>query len=93
MQAWVVVAALACLGACAAPAPDPERLVLGVAGDRAAGAGGESADQEMRAFLDRKANQICTGGYDSVKVDTLAAEENAQIVAEDLRCKAYRLSL
>jgi len=44
----------------------------------------------MRRFLDWKVSQICTLGYDTVKVETLAAEQDMQIVDEELRCKPYR---
>jgi hypothetical protein len=88
MRRWLAIAALAQLvGACAAT--DPDRLVFGVAGDRPAGTSGAEADTEMRRFLDWKLNQICTLGYDTVKVDTQPAEENLQIVDEDARCKGY----
>jgi hypothetical protein len=91
MRSWHFLAAVGLLAGCTtAPA---ERLVLGVSGDRPAGASSETADAEMRKFLDWKANQICTLGYETVKVDALAAEEDRQIVDEELRCKPYRLSL
>ncbi len=43
----------------------------------------------MRQFLDWKLSQICTLGYDTVKVETLAAEADKQIVDEEVRCKPY----
>ena len=48
-----------------------------------------ASDAEMRRFLDWKVSQICTLGYDTVKVETLAAEQDTQIVDEELRCKPY----
>ena len=89
MRFSLLLAAAAMLAGCTTTAP-PERLVFGVSGDRAAGSGSEAADAEMRKFLDWKANQICTGGYDTAKVDTLAAEQDQQIVDEELRCRPYR---
>jgi hypothetical protein len=68
----------------------PERLVFGVSGARPAGSTDAQSDAEMRRFLDWKVSQICTLGYDTVKVETLAAEEDTQIVDEELRCKPYR---
>jgi len=68
----------------------PERLVFGVSGTRPVGAASAESDAEMRRFLDWKVSQICTLGYDTVKVDTLAAEQDMQIVDEELRCKPYR---
>jgi hypothetical protein len=67
----------------------PERLVLGVSGARPAGSTGPESDAEMRRFLDWKVSQVCTLGYDTVKVETLAAEQDTQIVDEELRCKPY----
>jgi hypothetical protein len=91
MRRWLSIAALSLLvGACSAT--DPNRLVIGVAGDRAAGTASADADGEMRRFLDWKLSQICTLGYDTVKVDTLPAEEGKQIVDEDARCKGYDVS-
>jgi hypothetical protein len=77
------------LAACTTSAP-PERLVFGVSGDRPAGSTDAASDTEMRRFLDWKVSQICTLGYDTVKVETLAAEQDTQIVDEELRCKPYR---
>ena len=67
----------------------PERLVFGVSGARQAGAATPEADAEMRRFLDWKVSQICTLGYDTVKVETMAAEQDMEIVDEELRCKPY----
>ena len=47
----------------------------------------------MRQYLDARLNQICTHGYDTVKVETLAAEAGKQIVDEEARCKNYELQL
>jgi hypothetical protein len=91
MRLSLLLAAAGLLAGCTVGPPD--RLVLGVSGDRPAGASSEAADAEMRKFLDWKANQICTQGYQTVKVDTLAAEQDQQIVDEELRCRPYRLSL
>ncbi len=77
------------LAACTTTAP-PERLVFGVSGTRAVDAASAESDAEMRRFLDWKVSQICTLGYDTVKVETLAAEQDMQIVDEELRCKPYR---
>ncbi len=89
MHRWFPIAAIALAASgCTTPHP-PDRLVIGVSGDRAAGAAAEQADAEMRQFLDWKLNQICTLGYDTVKVETLAAEANMQIVDEEARCKNY----
>ena len=68
----------------------PERLVFGVSGARPAGGTDAQSDAEMRRFLDWKVSQICTLGYETVKVETLAAEQDTQIVDEELRCKPYR---
>jgi hypothetical protein len=88
MRRWLSIAALALsVGACTAAEPD--RLLLGVTGDRPEGAATAETDNEMRRFLDWKLNQICTQGYDTVKVDTLPAEGNQQIVDENVRCKGY----
>lgn len=93
MRRWLPILALALLaGGCGTPR-EPDRLVFGVSGDRAADASNAEADAEMRRFLDWKLGQICTLGYDTVKVDTLPAEENKQLVDEEARCKDYHLSL
>jgi hypothetical protein len=69
----------------------PERLEFGVSGTRPAGAASAESDAEMRRFLDWKVSQLCTLGYDTDKVETLAAEQDMQIVDEQLRCKPYRV--
>jgi hypothetical protein len=93
MCRWLAVPVLALLATgCNAPRA-PDRLVFGVSGDRPAGASSVAADDEMRQFLDWRINQICTLGYDTVKVETLPAEENKQLVDEEVRCRDYRLSL
>lgn len=93
MRRWLPIAALAfAVAACATPHP-PDRLVFGVSGDRQAGAASPQADAEMRRFLDAKINQICTLGYDTVKVETLAAEAGKQLVDEEVRCRDYQPSL
>jgi hypothetical protein len=91
MRFWIFLAAAGLLAGCTSV--PPERLVFGVSRDRPAAAASEAADAEMRKALDWKANQICTQGYKTVKVDTLTAEEDRQIVDEELRCNRYRLSL
>jgi hypothetical protein len=93
MRSWLIVALLGGLAAgCTLTPREPDRTVFGVSGDRAAGASGEAADAEMRKFLDAKLNQICTGGYEFVKVDTQPAEGGRQLVDEEARCKDYRVS-
>jgi hypothetical protein len=93
MRGWLCLVGLAgMLAACTTTSP-PDRLVFGVSGDRPAAAAGDAqADANMRTFLDAKANQICTLGYDTVKVDTVAAEGDQQIVDEELRCKPYHVT-
>jgi hypothetical protein len=92
MRSWLSIAAIFAIAACST-AREPDRLVFGVASDRLAGEASAEADAEMRGFLDRKLGQICTLGYDPVKVDTLAAEGNRQLVDEEVRCKDYHVSL
>lgn len=94
MRWWLIFAALAGVAACALdPDNNPGRFVIGVSGDRLAGSATPENDAAMHGFLDRKANAICTLGYDTVHVNTLAAEESRELVNEELRCKPYRLSL
>jgi hypothetical protein len=88
MRVTLSLAFLLLLAACTS-AP-PERLAFGVSGARPAGSTDTASDAEMRRFLDWKVNQICTLGYDTVNVETLAAEQDTQIVDEELRCKPYR---
>ncbi len=75
------------------PPADPARLVVGVSGERSAGSSSAEADAKMRGYLHSKATQICTAGYETVKVDTLAAENDKQLVDEELRCQPYQLRL
>lgn len=89
MRFWLPFLLLATLAACA-DNRDPARYQFGVSGARMAGTASAENDQKMRAFLDVKARQICTLGYNVVKAETLAAEDNEQIVALDLSCKQYR---
>ena len=93
MHRWLPIVVTAFLAGACTTAHPPDRLVFGVSGDRPAGGSSEQADAEMRQYLDGQLNQICTQGYDTVKVDTLAAENNQQIVDEEARCKNYRLRL
>jgi len=80
------------LGACAPSDRDPARYQFGVSGDRP-GAGAATADPQMRAYLDWKARQICTLGYQTVKIDTLTAEDGLQIIDLEAQCNDYRPSL
>ncbi|HWI26681.1 MAG TPA: hypothetical protein VN668_06895 [Stellaceae bacterium] len=93
MHRWLLIAALAVIASACSTSPEPDRLVFGVSGDRAAGTATAQEDAEMRRFLDAKLNQICTRGYDTVKVDTLAAEGGKQLVDEEARCQDYSFSL
>jgi len=93
MTRWFPIVVTAFVASACTTAHPPDRLVFGVSGDRVAGSSSEQADAEMRQYLDWKLNQICTLGYDTVKVDTLAAEAGKQIVDEEVRCKNYRLKL
>jgi len=90
MRGCLLISALLLLaGACTAR--DPDRLVIGVSYDRPVAAASPQSDQDMRGVLDVEAHQICTRGYDPVKVSTLAAEDNQEIVTEDLRCRDYHV--
>ena len=92
MRRYLPLAAfIVLLGACTAREPD--RLVIGVSYDRAAGSGSAEADTDMRRVLDAEARQICTLGYEPAKVSTLPAEDNQEIVTEDLRCNDYHFHL
>lgn len=90
MHRWLPIVVIACIACGCTTTHPPDRLVFGVSGDRAAGASTAQADAEMRQFLDWKLNQICTLGYETVKVETLAAEVDKQIVDEEARCQDYR---
>jgi len=85
----LIPALLLLAGACTAR--DPDRVVIGVSYDRPVPTASPQSDAEMRRVLDVAAHQICTRGYDPVKVSTLAAEDNQEIVREDLRCRDYHL--
>jgi hypothetical protein len=89
MRCYLPLVALLLLGACAEREPD--RLVIGVSNDRAGGSASAEADNDMRRALDAQARQICTHGYDPVKVSTLPAEDSQEIVTEDFRCRDYHL--
>jgi hypothetical protein len=88
MHHWLPIAALALL-ACACAEREPDRLVLGVSGDRPAAAPAAEADAEMRRFLDWKLGQICTQGYTTLKAETVSAEGEKQIVNEVAQCNGY----
>jgi hypothetical protein len=92
MCRWPVIAAVALLAVGCATPRAPDRLVFGVSGDRPAGTSSVADDEEMRRFLDWNVSQICTLGYDSLKVETLPAEDGKQLVDEEVRCRDYRLS-
>jgi hypothetical protein len=93
MRSWLSLAVLALVASGCGTPPDPERTVFGVSGDREGGEASAEADAEMRRFLDWKLNQICTLGYETVKVDTLPAEDGRQLVDEEARCGEYHLTL
>lgn len=93
MHRWLSIAMIACAASACSETHPPDRLVFGVSGGRTADASSAEADAEMRQFLDWKLNQICTLGYETVKVETLAAEAGKQIVDEEARCKDYRFKL
>ena len=90
---WAFLAAIiVALSACTTPR-EPDRVVFGVAGDRLASDTTPESDDVMRRFLDAKVNRICTLGYESLKVTTLAAEDNHALVQEEVRCDDYSLRL
>jgi len=93
MRRWVLVAVFSCLASACSTADDSARYQFGVSGDRPATAANAEGDQAMKTFLDAKANQICTHGYEVGKIETLGAEDEKQIVDLDLRCNAYRPSV
>lgn len=93
MMRWLPLLALAVIAAACSTPREPDRLVFGVSGDRAASATTPADDAAMRAFLDARVNQICTRGYEKVKVDTIAAEGGRQLVDLQARCLDYRFSL
>jgi len=93
MTRWLPIVVTAFVASACTTEHPPDRLVFGVSGDRVAGTSSEQADAEMRQFLDWKLNQICTLGYETVRVDTLGAEEGKQIVDEEARCNNYSLKL
>jgi len=90
---WAFLAAIiVALSACTTPR-EPDRVVFGVAGDRLASDTTPESDDAMRRFLDAKVNRICTLGYETVNVATLAAEDNHALVHEEVRCSDYSLRL
>jgi hypothetical protein len=93
MIRWLPLAILAVIAAACSTPREPGRLVFGVSGDRAASATSPADNAAMRRFLDAQLNQICTLGYDTVKVDTVAAEGDRQLIDEQVRCHDYSFSL
>ena len=93
MRRWLLIAMLAAAtGACSTPR-EPDRMVFGVSVSRPAGEASPEADAQLRGFLDAKLNQVCTLGYDTVNVDTAPAEDNQQLVDEEVRCKDYAFGI
>jgi hypothetical protein len=90
--ALFLTAIIVALSACTTPR-EPDRVVFGVAGDRVASDTTPADDDAMRRFLDAKVNRVCTLGYETVKVATLAAEDNRALVDEEVRCSDYSLRL
>jgi hypothetical protein len=83
-----LIAIVVALSACSTPR-EPDRVVFGVAGDRAAADTTPASDEAMRRFLDAKVNQICTLGYATAKVSTIPAEDNRAFIDEEVRCNDY----
>jgi hypothetical protein len=92
MRRAFLTAIIVALSACTTPR-EPDRVVFGVAGDRAASDTTPASDDAMRQFLDAKVNRVCTLGYETVKVETLPAEDNHALVDEQVRCSDYSLRL
>jgi hypothetical protein len=92
LRSALLMTVIVALAACATPR-EPDRVVFGVAGDRAATDATPAGDEAMRRFLDAKVNRVCTLGYETMKVATLPAEDNRALVDEDVRCNDYSLRL
>jgi hypothetical protein len=86
----VLILAVLGLAACTAGS-ESARYQFGVSASRPASQAASENDPATRATLDWEARQICTRGYQVIKVDTLAAEANTQIVDLDLQCDPYRV--
>jgi hypothetical protein len=92
MRGALLTIMIVVLSACTTPR-EPDRVVFGVAGDRAAADMTPASDDAMRRFLDDKVNRVCTLGYGTVKVETIPAEDNHALVNEAVRCNDYSLRL
>src|SRR5579863_6895834 len=84
MRVWVPILLLAGLTACT-DSPNNPRYQFGVSADRPVPAT-PAATAATQALLDRKANQLCTLGYQVVKQDEVAADQGRQILDNHLQC-------
>jgi hypothetical protein len=92
MRGAPLITMIVALSACTTPR-EPDRVVFGVAGDRAATDTTPESDDAMRRFLDAKVNRVCTLGYETQKVATIPAEDNHALVNEVVRCNDYSLRI
>ena len=88
-----LIVLLGLLSGCVPIAIDPARDQFGVSTARP-DAGEAGPDGPQLAELDRKAQQICTTGYQGIAPTVLPAQNDQQLVNQQLRCSHYdRLNL
>ncbi|HXE28547.1 MAG TPA: hypothetical protein VN656_08535 [Stellaceae bacterium] len=88
-----LIVLLGLLSGCVPIAIDPGRDQFGVSTARPVAAEAPPSDQQL-AELDRKAQAICTTGYQGAAPTVQPAANSQQIVDQKLRCSHYdRLNL
>src|SRR5215813_11190334 len=88
-----LIVLLGLLSGCVPIGIDPARDQFGVSTARP-DAGAAGPDGPQLAELDRKAQQVCTTGYDGAAPTVQPAQDKQQIVDQKLRCGHYdRLNL
>jgi hypothetical protein len=83
-----LIVLLGLLSGCVPIGIDPTRDQFGVSTSRPDGGAAAPADPQL-AELDRKAQQICTTGYQGTAPTAQSATNGQQIVDERLRCGHY----
>ena len=83
-----VLVLLGLLSGCVPIATDPSRDAFGVSAARPDAGTAAPADPQLAA-LDTKARAVCTSGYQAAPATVQPAQDNQQLVDQQLNCNHY----